>query len=138
MPVSGVELTTVLTAVFGAFGTILVGFYKYAQSREKDFEKSREIMARAYEQSNEHLAKSIDKMAQTNQEIANATIKQAEESKERNGHAIELAIENRRAVSNEHKEMIKIFQEIRAVQHIKIQEVDKQHVSVLDVEGRQS
>lgn len=102
------ELATVLTAVFGGFGVMLVGFYKYASAREKDFEKSRTIAAEAYEKSNDKLGRALTR-------VAEATESAAREAAERNGHLAELQIEARKDV-------------LDAIGHIKKQEVKEQVV----------
>lgn len=87
------ELGIVLGTVFTGFGAMLVGFYKYANARERDFEKSRNIAAAAYEKSNEKLGHALDR-------VATATEKSADEAAERNGHLAELQIESRKDVLN--------------------------------------
>lgn len=85
------ELATVLGTVFGGFGVMLVGFYKYAQAREKDFAKSREMTAEAYSKSNEKLGHALDR-------VATASERAAVEAEKRNGHLAELTIEARKDV----------------------------------------
>lgn len=80
------ELGTLLIAVFGALGTLLLGFYKYAQSREKDFEASRSIAAKEYAKSTKILAQSLNR-------VAKATERGADEAKQRNGHLAELQLQ---------------------------------------------
>lgn len=53
------ELSTVLGVVFAGFGAMLVGFYKYANSREKEFEKSRTAQTVAFDKSIEKLGKNL-------------------------------------------------------------------------------
>lgn len=102
------ELAVVLTTVFTGFGAMLVGFYKYASSREKDFEKSRNIAAQAYEKSNEKLGHALDR-------VATASERAAVEAEKRNGHLAELTIEARKDV-------------LAAINHISKQEVREQVV----------
>jgi Flp pilus assembly protein TadB len=85
------ELGVVLGTVFTGFGAMLVGFYKYASAREKDFEQSRQIAAKAYEKSNDKLGVALDR-------VADATENSAKEAAERNGHLAELQIEARQHI----------------------------------------
>lgn len=112
------ELGVLLGTVFGAFGTILYGFYKYAQSREKDFEKSRQIMAASFEKSTKELAKQ-------SRRVAVATERAAQEAAERNGHLGELIVESRKqteAIAN------KAVKEIISKQTVKEQKVEHQTI----------
>lgn len=115
------ELGTVLGIVFGAFGAILVGFYKYAQAREKDFEKSRQIAAKAYDKSTKALSKSLDR-------VAHATERAADEAKQRNGHLGELLVQNNETI-------IKLAdRNLKAYQNVKTQNVGTQNVKTATVD----
>lgn len=128
------ELSTLLAVVFGAFGTILVGFYRYAQTRERDFEKSRQIMAEAYERSNEKLAVSLER-------VAKATERSADEAKTRNGHLAEIQLENQKLIiehSKLSKQMIhgSVDKVLKAVQNVKEQHVEHQTVDETNLKGK--
>lgn len=88
------ELATLLTAVFTAFGALLFGFYKYAQAREKDFEKSRMLAAKEYDKSTKALSKALER-------VARATERSADEAKQRNGHLAELIIQAQEAIMSQ-------------------------------------
>lgn len=88
------ELGVLLGTVFGAFGTILYGFYKYAEAREKDFSKQRQISENKARRDSMTIAKSLDR-------VAKATENAAREASERNGHLGELILE-----SNKQTELI--------------------------------
>lgn len=85
------ELGTLLMAVFGALGTILIGFYRYAQSRERDFEKSRALAAKEYSKSTKALTTSLNR-------VARATERAADEAKMRNGHLAELQLQGHQMI----------------------------------------
>ena len=86
-------LATLLTAVFGSLLTILLGFYKYAQAREKEFEKSREMAAKEYAKSTRIIAKSFNKVSSSLDRVAKASERGADEAKQRNGHLAELQLQ---------------------------------------------
>lgn len=114
------ELSVLLTAVFGAFGAILIGFYKYANAREKDFAKSRDNQTEAFDKSIEKLAKSLDANVKANKDVATQTRRAADEAEKRNGHLAELTIEARADVIKAIKSLDK--------QKVTEQEVAHQHV----------
>lgn len=114
------ELSVLLTAVFGAFGAILIGFYKYANAREKDFAKSRDNQTAAFEKTIDKLAKSLDANVKAHKDVATQTRRAADEAEKRNGHLAELTIEARTDV----------IQAIKSLDRQKVteQEVAHQHV----------
>lgn len=130
---SGVELATILTAVFGAFGSILYGFYRYAQAREKDFEKARQLAAKAYAKSTKDLSKALDR-------VAKASERTADEAKQRNGHLAELSIKSQELILAHNKDVEKLSGRIiEAVsnvieQHVGHQTVDKADIKEENVE----
>lgn len=111
------ELGIVLGSVFTGFGAMLVGFYKYAAAREKDFEKSRQIQSSAFEKSNEKLGKALDR-------VAAATERGAKEAAERNGHLAELQIEARKDI-------------LWAISMVKAQQVTEQVVKHQHIETKE-
>ena len=126
---SGMELATVLTATFGAFGSILYGFYKYAQTREKEFEKSRQLASRTYERSTDSLIKSLDR-------VATATERSADEAKQRNGHLAELQLKSQNLILAHNKDVDVLSKKvIDAVSNIKEQHVDHQTVDRADIKA---
>jgi hypothetical protein len=88
------ELTALLGAIFAAFGGLLVGFYKYAQAREKDFELSRSMAAKEYDKSTQRLTKALER-------VAVASERAADEAKDRNGHLAELIIQAQENILNQ-------------------------------------
>lgn len=145
------ELGTVLAVVFAAFGTILVGFYKYAQAREDAFEASRMTQALAFEDTITKLSTSLDnnveahkQVAETNKEIAKAVNKQALESEKRNGHLGDQNIQIATLVTDQNRD-VKAIKDILSksaviaaedrnallnpIQHIDEQIVDKQVIN---------
>jgi gas vesicle protein len=88
------ELTALLGAIFAAFSALLVGFYKYAQAREKDFEASRTIAAESYDKSTQKLSKALER-------VARASERAADEAKDRNGHLAELIIQAQENIINQ-------------------------------------
>lgn len=130
---SGAELATILTAVFGAFGTILFGFFKYAQSRENHFAKSRDNQAKAFD-------KSIDKLARALRDNTASNKRIADEAKQRNGHLAELQVKSQELIVAHSKDVEKMSGKIIAAvsnifeQHVKHQVVDKSDVKTENVE----
>ncbi len=123
------ELSVLLGAVFGAFGAILVGFYKYAQAREKDFAESRRIEAEAFRETIKTLSiavdkqtKSIEKQTKSSEKVAKATTKSAKEAETRNGHLAEISVENK-------NQIIKAINNIKKSDHIATQIVDEQVIN---------
>jgi len=114
------ELSVLLTAVFGAFGAILIGFYKYANAREKDFARSRDNQTAAFEKTIQKLTHSLDANVKAHKEVARATNRAANEAEKRNGHLAELQIEAR-------KDIIKAITSIDK-QNVTVQNVEDQHV----------
>lgn len=122
------ELSVLLGAVFTAFGTLLFGFYKYAQAREEDFEKSRKNQVDAFDKTIKHLAKSINASTKAHKEVARETKvvaietkKAAEQAEKRNGHLAELQIEARADIINAINQI--------TTQKVKDQIVEHQHVN---------
>lgn len=109
------ELSVLLGAVFAAFGTILVGFYKYAQAREKDFEKSREAQTVAFTNALDNLGKKIEADSRVGQELVKETRKGNQEAEARNGHLAEITVQARDQV-------------IDVIQTLKTQNVNEQVV----------
>lgn len=120
-----VEFSGLLVAVFGAFGTILVGFYKYAQAREKDFELSRKNQSEAFDKSIEKLTVALTQNVEAHKEVAAAMNKSAEEAETRNGHLAEISQQNADRIVREIKK-------IKVNQNIKDQNVEHQHVESRD------
>jgi hypothetical protein len=121
------ELGVLLGTVFGAFGTILYGFYKYAEAREKDFEKQREISDNKARRDSMALAKSLDR-------VAKATEKAAREAAERNGHLGELILESNKQTEAIAGRAIKEITENISKQTVKEQEVVHQTIKSRDKE----
>lgn len=120
------ELSVLLTAVFGAFGAILLGFYKYANAREKDFAKSRDNQTVAFEKTIDELSKSLNANVQAHKEVAKQTKRAADEAEKRNGHLAELTIEAR-------TDVIKAIKSLDR-QTITEQQVEHQHVHKVEEE----
>lgn len=116
-----IELGGLLVAVFGAFGTILLGFYKYANSREKEFEKSRQLQSQAFDKSIDKLSVSLDKLTE-------AHIQGNEEAKERNGHLGEQSVEIIKLVNKNHKDTLKAFRDLN-IQNVENQNVGHQTIT---------
>lgn len=92
------ELSTVLGVVFAGFGAMLVGFYKYANSREKEFEKSRTAQTVAFDKSIEKLGKNLSDNTTAMRAVAEATERSAKEAEKRNGHLAEISVENKNQI----------------------------------------
>lgn len=115
------ELGVVLGTVFTGFGAMLVGFYKYASARERDFEQSRNMAAAAYDKSNEKLGKALDRLTA-------ASERSADEAAERNGHLAELQIEARKDIIEGLRHVVSLVKE----QKVKTQNVEHQHIEQVD------
>lgn len=108
------ELAGVLTIIAG----MLLGFYGVIK-----FILNQAIQDRHDDRKERlHLVDSLEKVASSNQEIANATKQAAKEAKERNGHLADLIVQS--------KEEIKTVAQKNydAIQNVKSQHVDKQVV----------
>lgn len=114
------ELSVLLGAVFGAFGAILIGFYKYANAREKDFYKSRENQVAAFDKTIEKLSKSLDANVSAHKDVARETKKAANEAAERNGHLAELIVESKEYTT-------KVLKDLK-IQNVTEQTVEHQHI----------
>lgn len=138
---SGTELAALLVPVFGAFGTLLFGFYRYAEARERDFETSRLAQTKAFDKALGKLGKSLEKVAKSSERAAMASERAADEAKERNGHLAEVAADNNKATmaalkvitdkfNESHREQNEILNKVMEIkdQHINEQHVDKQIV----------
>lgn len=118
------ELAILLGAIFTAFGGLLVGFYKYAQAREKDFERSRVNQTNAFDRTIAKLADSIDASTKAHKDVAKQTKRAADQAEKRNGHLAELQIEARDDV-------------LKAINSIKTQNVHEQVVKHQTVEEKE-
>jgi len=125
------ELSILLGAVFAGYSGLLLGFYKYAQAREKDFEKSRNNQTAAFDKTIEKLSRSIDANVQAHKEVARETRemkaihqKGYQEAEKRNGHLAELQIEARGDV-------------LKAIKGIKVQNIKEQNVEHQIVENKE-
>lgn len=98
-----------IIALIGLFGAITAGFFKLLKDQQKVHEKLADGM--------EKVAKSSDKQAKEMAKVANATIRSADEAKERNGHLADMQIQ----------------QADRVIDSVK--NVQKQHVKRLEVEN---
>lgn len=107
---------TVLATIFGIFGGMLVAFYGIAKfmlrQASEDRQKDRE--------ERQLLTIAIEKMALSNDNIANETAKGNREAKERNGHLAEITIQSR-------DQVLDFIQHI-GKQHVIQQTIDKQTV----------
>lgn len=120
------ELSVLLAAIFGAFGAILVGFYKYANAREKDFAKSRDNQVDAFNKIIDKLTKSLNANVEAHREVAKQTRRAADEAEKRNGHLADLTIEARTDIIKAIKSLDK--------QTIAEQQVEHQHVHKVEKE----
>lgn len=101
------DSNAVAIAALTLTGTIATGFFTLIRQQNKTHEK---------------LSNSLDKVAETNkliaiktERVANATERTADESKQRNGHIVEMIIESRDTV-------------VKSVQKVHAQKVDEQVV----------
>jgi len=125
------ELAALLAAVFGAFGVILVGFYKYAEARERDFEKSRQVQTDSFNKALENLGQMIELDSRVGQELVKESketrklhAKGYAEAEARNGHLAEITVQSR-------DQVIDAIQKVKR-QNVKEQTVEHQHVEKQD------
>ena len=101
---SGSNDLTTLATIIGSFVVIVSGFFvivklmlNQAQKREEQASKDRE----ADRMERQLLTEAVNKMAESNEKIATATTKQAEESADRNGHLAELVLQGNKLVAKD-------------------------------------
>ena len=121
------ELSVLLGAIFGAFGAILVGFYKYANAREKDFAESRDNQTKAFEAVIDKLGEHLESNTQAVEGLRGETRSMRKvheqgykEAEQRNGHLAELTIQAR-------DDVVKVINKIDK-QQVKEQTIEHQHV----------
>ena len=123
------ELSILLVAIFGAFGTILLGFYKYADTREKDVSRSRDNQTAAFEKTIHKLSLSLDANVRAHQDVAKAVTKQAEEAEARNGHLGDQSRQIAMIVNRNHNELMDAVDKSKiSKQTIKNQTVEHQEI----------
>lgn len=124
-----VEFGGLLVAVFGAFGTILVGFYKYAQARERDFEESRKAQTNAFTDALQKLGDKIEADSKVTAELVVETRKGNIEAKQRNGHLGDQNVKIIELIAAHSKDVSRMTERVlNAVQNVKEQHVDTQIV----------
>lgn len=108
----------VILALLGLFGTIIAGFFKLFKDQQKVHERLANGM--------EKVAKSGDKQAKEMAKVASATIRSADEAKERNGHLAEMqiqqadrVIDNVRNVQSQHVKKLEVENEVVEHQTVK-------------------
>ena len=107
---------TILATIFGIFGSMLVAFYGIAKFMLKQASEDRQ----ADREGRQLLTLAIEKMANSNDNIAKETARGNKEAKERNGHLAEITIQSR-------DQVLDFIQHI-GKQHVVQQMVDKQTV----------
>lgn len=111
-----------LLAILGAFAGMLAGFFAIAKIMLKQASKDRD----ADRGEREHLSTAINSMATSNEKIAKAVVRQADEAKQRNGHLAELVtqgVENTKLLADSAVSTI-----VAAVQQIPEQHVEHAHI----------
>lgn len=103
------DIAIVLGTVFTAFGTILVGFYKFAESRESQFDKNAKETSALFAEVIEKLGNHIDKSTAAQQEVAKATTQAAKEAAERNGHLGEQNIQITELIAGQNKDISEVL-----------------------------
>jgi len=109
-------------SVVGAFVTVILAFLGIAKIMLNQATKDREADRRERKE----LSLAISLMAKNSNKVAEATVRSADEAKQRNGHLAELVMqssENTKALADKATETI-----IAAFQHVDIQKVEHQLV----------
>lgn len=108
------ELGVMLVGVFGAFGGLMLGFYRFTEKSQERVEKRQEAERKAFLVAVEGLSKS-------NERVAVAVERQANEAEKRNGHLAEITAKNGETIM----EALKILQKgakKQTIEHQTIQE----------------
>ena len=105
--------TAVFLAVLALFSTMVLGLFKIIDTQNKAQEK---------------LSVAIEENTVSNREIAVATVEQAAQSKDRNGHLADLAKENQKANVQGSIQMMQALKEIKT-QNVKEQTVAHQTIN---------
>lgn len=108
----GVNVDIVL--VLGAFGAMLVAFYKLIGTKDAQGSADRE----ADREERKELTEAIKVMAESSQHVASATEKAAREAKERNGHLGEQNIQIANLVTKQNKDVVSIRDTNRKIANI--------------------
>lgn len=114
--------------VIGAFVTVILAFLGIAKIMLNQATKDRD----ADRKERKELSLAIAQMAKNSSKVADATVRSADEAKQRNGHLAELIIqstENTKTIAESATATI-----VSAVQNVEIQKVEHQTVKESKVE----
>lgn len=124
-----------LLAILGAFAGMLAGFFAIAKIMLSQASKDRD----ADRGEREHLSSAITHMATSNEKIAKAVVRQADEAKLRNGHLADLVTqgtENTKLLAEGAvKSITEVFQQIPE-QHIEHVHVEHQEIAEIVQKGK--
>ncbi len=110
------------TTVIGAFVTVILAFLGIARLMLSQATKDRE----ADRKERKELSIAIALMAKNSSKVAEATVRSADEAKQRNGHLAELVVQSTeaaRVLAEKATETI-----VAAVQHVDVQKVEHQTI----------
>lgn len=110
------------TTVIGAFVTVILAFLGIAKLMLNQATKDRD----ADRKERKELSSAIALMAKNSNRVAEATVRSADEAKQRNGHLAELVMqstESNKALAETATKTI-----VEAVQHVDVQKVEHQTI----------
>lgn len=130
------DSTSTIAIVIGAFVTIIGGFGAIAKimltQSAKDRDSDRDERLR--------LSAAIEHMAQNSSKVAEATVRTADEAKQRNGHLAELieqSKENTKALAESAtNQIITAFTAVQNVKHQHVEQQTVEHETVEDKKGK--
>jgi hypothetical protein len=114
------ELSLFIGATFSGIGALLYGFYKFVSVQDKAERRERQ-------QERIDFAHTLDNVASSNREIAEATKTAAAEAKQRNGHLGEQTEKIAKLILDSKETIISSVQNIHH-QHVDEQIVDKEYI----------
>lgn len=112
-----------LAAILAVFAGMLAGFFALSKYMLGQSSSDREADRLERKEQNAAFVEALNKVAMTNQAIADATEKGNREAEKRNGHLAELTIQSKQDT-------------LKAIGHLKIQHVDEQFVKDQHIEPK--
>lgn len=103
-----------IVLVLGAFGAMLAAFYKMIGTKDAQSSADRE----ADREERQALTEAIRLMAKSSEHVANATVRAANEAKERNGHLGEQNVHIASLVSKQNNDVVSIRDTNRKIANI--------------------
>lgn len=121
-----------LAAIFGAFGTLLVGFYAFAAKQMKDARDERKDERQEFAKLLESNTSALKLVSESSEKVASATTKAAEEAEKRNGHLGDQNVQITKLITENSKDLMELTKQLAEKevleQNVKHQVVEHQDV----------